>query len=300
MRKDVKFALHQITWGNELLRFLDDAAALGAFSGVETFSSVVNEYRGKEKQFDAELAARGLRLAALYGGGPLHEEAQARKVIEHNLELARFLRDRGADRLVFGPPACRDGEILNRDDFRRLADRLNDLGAQTRKMGILLGIHPHLGTIIESEIDLALIMGMTAPECVYFAPDCAHLAGAGINPADVALTYGDRMIYMHLKDLSPPAGHEIPIQPQAGEAKEAHKVEANETSEAKSKASSEPAPIFCELGRGILDFQVIFRTLGDVGYSGWVTLELDSTMLTPSESTRISLEYLRAQFPGMI
>lgn len=268
-----RLALHMITWGDHLTQFLDDAAALGAFAGVETFATVVERFRGREAEFDAELKRRGLRLVALYGGGALQDPAERARLMEWNLDLARFVRDRGANNLVFGPPArgARD-RALSHGEFRHLADALNLLGERCLAMGVRLGIHPHLGTLIETEAEVSLALGLTDPAVVFFAPDVAHLAGAGMNPGDLIRAYGERVTYLHLKDLTPAA----------------------------RRASDPAAPVFCELGEGIVDLGDVAAALREIHFEGWAALELDASPRGARASVEISLRHLRARLPEFL
>jgi inosose dehydratase len=83
------------------------------------------------------------------------------------------------------------------------------------------------------------------------------------------------MRYMHIKDLR--AGV---IEERRGE----RPVAATET---------ERLPIFCELGRGVIDYGPIMSTLEQVGYGDWITVEIDSATTTPLESLRVCRDYVQ-------
>jgi inosose dehydratase len=53
--------------------------------------------------------------------------------------------------------------------------------------------------------------------------------------------------------------------------------------------------IFCELGKGNVDFAALTATLRRAGYDGWIVVEQDVLpgMGTPAESARRNREYLR-------
>ena len=52
-------------------------------------------------------------------------------------------------------------------------------------------------------------------------------------------------------------------------------------------------PIFFELGKGGVDFPAIKAQLDEIGWRGWLTVELDSSPYRPpKESARISREYI--------
>ena len=54
--------------------------------------------------------------------------------------------------------------------------------------------------------------------------------------------------------------------------------------------------VFCELGRGGIDFSGVLRALDRAGYAGWMVVEQDVLpgMGTPRESALRNLEYLRS------
>jgi len=52
-------------------------------------------------------------------------------------------------------------------------------------------------------------------------------------------------------------------------------------------------PIFFELGKGGVDFPAIKARLDEIGWRGWLTVELDSSPYRPpKESARLSREYI--------
>ncbi len=87
-----------------------------------------------------------------------------------------------------------------------------------------------------------------------FCPDTAHLDAAGGDSAAMIRTYGHRMPYVHLKDYAD------------GE--------------------------FLRLGAGQLDFDGILKALDEVGYDGWITVELDAYDGSKQEAARLSREFL--------
>lgn len=87
-----------------------------------------------------------------------------------------------------------------------------------------------------------------------FCPDTGHLLEAGGDPAALIRLYGSRVRYVHLKDY----GHDD----------------------------------FQPLGRGQVDVPGILAALGEIGYAGWVTAELDAYAGPPKEAAEIALRYL--------
>jgi inosose dehydratase len=54
--------------------------------------------------------------------------------------------------------------------------------------------------------------------------------------------------------------------------------------------------VFCELGKGSVDFRGVLRSLDRTGYAGWIVVEQDVLpgMGTPRESAFRNREYLRS------
>jgi len=139
--------------------------------------------------------------------------------------------------------------------------------------GVLACVHPHLGTESERET----IMELTDPRVVFFCPDTAHLTAAGMDPATMIRRHGDRLRYMHIKDLPGGAGEE------------------RVTAAGDGAAGTEQLPIFCELGRGVIDYGPLMTAIHDVAYDGWITVEIDRSTTTPEECLRVCADYLRQE-----
>jgi inosose dehydratase len=54
--------------------------------------------------------------------------------------------------------------------------------------------------------------------------------------------------------------------------------------------------VFCELGRGSVDFPGVLKALKAIGYAGWIVVEQDVLpgMGTPKESAGRNHEYLKS------
>jgi inosose dehydratase len=122
-------------------------------------------------------------------------------------------------------------------------------------------------------------MQLTDPRYVFFCPDTAHLTAAEIDVPGMIRRYGERMRYMHIKDL------------RAGVIEERRASEGKATG-VKVESGNERLPIFCELGRGIIDYGPIMDALQEVAYTDWITIEIDVSLTTPKESLSICRDYL--------
>lgn len=161
------------------------------------------------------------------------------------------------------------------ETIRSLGKRMNDLGRIAQNHGLLLGYHPHFNNLGETREGLARVLEATDPSLVKLIADVGHLKLGGSDPAEVLRAYGDRLIFLHLKDVRQD------LRELLGKDREAiHKREFH----------------FCEVGTGLVDFPGIVRALQDVKFNGWVIVELDGNEPPaggPDESARRNLAAVR-------
>lgn len=263
-------AVHLITWGKDWRQGLADVSALG-FKGCETFTYLVDEYYDRQAEFEEIMAEHKLRLVALYAGGRLCDPAVTAKELDWNKKVARFLSSMGADRMVLGG-GVRRPEGNSPEDWRLFVDTMHEIGRYCNDLGIKACYHPHLGTIVEKPAEIDRVMEMTNPDLIWMAADCAHIQKGGANPCEVFRKYRDRITYLHIKDLNP--GIEWGQKP-VGE--------------------TEQLPIFTELGRGVIGLKACIKTLKEIDYNGWITVELDKSVIGPMNSLQINKEYLETE-----
>jgi len=265
-----RISCHLITWGNDLLTGMKEASELG-FQACETFTHQALEYENRVEEFRELLGSYDLELSALYGGGRFSDPSKEAEVIAYNTRVAQFLSKLGVDRIVFGPGGPREGKT-SLEGLKQMAKTINEAAKRTYDLGVLACVHPHLGTELQDEDELDAVMEMTDDRYVFFCPDTAHLTAAGMNAAEIIRRYGNRMRYMHLKDLTP---------------------ENPDPSVFTAFSGTEALPIFCELGLGTIDFAPIMQALQDVGYDGWLTVEIDQSTSTPYQSLKQCRDFVQ-------
>jgi inosose dehydratase len=266
----MQVSAHLITWGGEWEAGMRELSTLG-FTACETFTHIALQYEDRVDEFKELLGSHGLRLSALYGGGSFSNPDKRDEVIEHNARVARFLAANGVDRIVFGPGGPRADGGTSREGLEIAARTMEEAAKRCLDVGVKACLHPHLFTEIETRDELDFIMDNTSPEHVGFTPDTAHLTAAGMDVSEVIRTYRDRLDYLHVKDLRPGFDPAMGFTVESG---------------------GEQLPIFCELGVGTIDLPKIFTTLDEIGYDGWVTVEIDQSTTTALESLQICRDYL--------
>jgi inosose dehydratase len=138
-----------------------------------------------------------------------------------------------------------------------------------------LGVHPHLGSQLQSEHELTYIMDHTDPKYVCLVLDTGHIDMAGMDPLAVAKRYGMRVVEYHLKDTA---------AKDRGGAKVVPGPEVNMMTQ----------PYFFPLGTGGVDFVALKQHLDGIGWRGFLNVELDtSPWRPPMESARISARYIQ-------
>ncbi|MFI1013171.1 sugar phosphate isomerase/epimerase family protein [Streptomyces sp. NPDC020965] len=214
----------QVPWR----RFLDEVAEagyewieLGPYGYLPSDPAVLAE----------ETARRGLKVSAgTVFTGLHHGPAVWEKTWAHVADIAALTRAMGADHLVVIPSFWRDdktGRVL--EDSTLTPAQWRDLAAQTERLGravrehygLRIVVHPHADTHIDSEDNVSRFLDATDPELVSLCLDTGHYAYCGGDSVRLIETYGERIGYLHLKQVDPEilAGviaDEVPFGPAVG------------------------------------------------------------------------------------
>ena len=155
----------------------------------------------------------------------------------------------------------------NPEMLDKICEISNRLGEYAKGKGVTVCFHPHFGTCVFSQSDIDYFAAHTKPEYVSFCLDTAHTALAGINPAALIRQYGDRIAFMHLKDVD---------------------TYALSKAEGREKMAS-----FRALGHGTVDFPAVKAALEEAGFDGVLCVELDRPEVCNFHSAEVSRIYLR-------
>ena len=140
-------------------------------------------------------------------------------------------------------------------DWQRLTHGLNVVGDYLKSQGIQLVYHHHLGTVIESQVDVERLMDNTSGD-VGLLLDFGHLRGADGDPLAIAKRYSDRIHHVHCKDLRFPV------------------LEAVRNRD-KSFLNGVLDGMFTVPGDGDIDFLPALTHLCEQGYQGWLVVEAE-------------------------
>jgi sugar phosphate isomerase/epimerase len=104
-----------------------------------------------------------------------------------------------------GRPAARDHKPTA-DDWKWLADQLNDIGGKVQKEGFMLGFHNHNTEFVQTEdgkIPYDILVQGTDPKLVHFQLDVGNLTFGGGDAYHFLSAYPDRYFSLHIKDFQP-------------------------------------------------------------------------------------------------
>tara|TARA_Y100000588_G_C14150374_1_gene880274 strand:- start:574 stop:1428 length:855 start_codon:yes stop_codon:yes gene_type:complete len=267
-----RLSCHQITWGRELDKALEDISHYG-YRGTETFATVVDDFAGREDELRHKFKSHNLQLTALYGGGDMHIAGKEQEIIDWNIKIAKFIQSMGADRLVLGPGRPRPEGGPTKQHIKTMAAVATEIASASLDYGVITGIHPHWNTPVQERDEISSIFDAVDTDLVKMVLDPAHIAKANADPVEVCETYGDIITYVHIKDYSPDLDTE----------------EAN-TPDIQGNAPS--LAFFSELGEGIVDTPGFVNQLRKNNYDGWLTIELDRTQTSPRQSLENNTRYL--------
>jgi len=114
---------------------------------------------------------------------------------------------------------------------------------------------------------------VTDPSYVGWCLDCGHLAYGGGDTLKMLQEHGDRVRYVHIKDVD-------------------KKVLQRSKDENWSFQEALEGFIFAPLGEGIARIPEVIQALEDHRYDGWLVVEQDTTPADPTEVAQQNRMYL--------
>ena len=129
-------------------------------------------------------------------------------------------------------------------------------GAVKEKNGMCTVFHHHCAGFVETPLEIDTLMQRTDPDLLGLCLDTGHYAFGGGDPVKALEKYYNRIWHIHFKDYAPEVGRQV--------------AERN-----LDYFEAVEAGVFCELGKGSVDFNSVVEILKDKGYDGWIVVEQD-------------------------
>ncbi|KAB7677603.1 MULTISPECIES: myo-inosose-2 dehydratase [Plesiomonas] len=265
----VQLGINPLTWTN------DDLPSLGAETPLETCLSegklagfegfeLGNKFPRQASLLGPILARHQLKLVSGWYSGELLTRSVEEEIaaVQDHLTL---LRELGANVMVFCEVTdCIHGKqqvpVNQRPHFpaERWAEygaKLTEFARYTQSQGVQIAYHHHMGTMIETEQDIDLLMQHTGEE-VGLLLDTGHLTFAGVDPVAVAARWAKRINHVHCKDVRPAVLAEVKNKKM-------------------SFLNAVLAGVYTVPGDGCVDYPAVFRELKRVNYQGWLVVEAE-------------------------
>jgi inosose dehydratase len=246
----------------------------------------------------AELAARRVVMLGAFVPVALKDRAAHEPGVANALKTARLLAAVATDPAPYLVLADNNGSVPERTlnagrvtpsmglsdaEWQVFAEGANLVArAVFAETGLRTVFHHHCAGYVETPDEIARLLDLTDPSALGLVFDTGHYAFGSGDPAAVDITaalnrYRGRIWYIHFKDCQP-------------------EVAAASRANGWDYFQSLRHGVFCELGRGAVDFPAVLQWLKATGYTGYTLVEQDILpgMGTPAESARRNREYLRS------
>ncbi len=128
--------------------------------------------------------------------------------------------------------------------------------AVREQTGLRSVFHHHCAGFVETPHEVDRLLQLTDPELLGLCLDTGHYAFGGGDPVAAVGRYGRRIRHVHFKDC---------------DARVADLSRRNSWDYFESVRRG----IFCELGKGSVDFPAVLSALRETGYDGWAVVEQD-------------------------
>ena len=235
------------------------------------------------------LAEHALTLIGGVVFRPFHDPAAWDEVMDAATRTCRALTAHGARELVLidsisprrAPTAGRaaEAEQMGAAEWAAFRDRIATVAKMgTEEYGLRVSIHAHAAGFIDFEPELERLLNEVDEATLKICFDTGHHSYAGFDPVAFMRRHVGRIAYMHFKDIDP-------------------QVKARAIANRTGFYDACGQGIFCNLGKGDVDFPAVRQVLLDAGYEGWCTVEQDcdpTLDVSPIDDARANRDYLQS------
>lgn len=241
-----------IPWGETIKEHMPEILHLLASQGYQGVETGMRHFDATDPGRYRELYTEsGVTPLGLHSGGQFWKPEAAEEEREKLWDAITFARAVGFRHLVVS--GNKEESVIS---MKEAAATYAELGRRCREAGLSFAYHNHNWELANDAAILDTLVVSTEPDEVSLVLDVAWAHLGGIEIGTLLERYGDRVAYLHIKDVQ--------------------------------------GSRFCELGRGEMDLPAILKLARTHGIA-WLVVEQDYTDLTAEESMRINREYLRRQ-----
>jgi inosose dehydratase len=289
---DIKLGIAPINWCN------DDDPNLGkeisfeqciremARAGYEG-TELGNKYPREIPVLKEALSNQGLQLSSAWFSTYFTEPERYEETLSRFLEHMSFMKAMGAKFVNI----CECGHAIQGTDlpvisphkpefseaqWTSLIQGIHVLGRIAHDHHMNLVYHYHAGTGVYYEHEIDYLMEHTSPALHSLLLDTGHAVFAGVEPLSLVKKYGERIRYVHLKDIRAEILKQV-------------------KSEKMNFMDAVRAGVFTVPGDGCIDFTPVFNALRECQYKGWMIVEAeqDPSKAPPLEYAQKAMMYLK-------
>ena len=266
-KKSYSLGYSAITWGGQDEQAIQEISALG-FKGIQLRANSFSKYKDNPSALKAILDSSGLQLCMFSSGNVEIDPAKVEASIAQHVKHATFVKALGGTSIQLTNSLRKKGVKPEDKDLIRLAEVMNEIGAQTKKLGIQATYHNHMDQLGETPEEVDLLVQHMDPSKIKLLLDVAHYFQGGGNPANAVLKYQKVIHSLHVKDVR----------------------------------QTEPRYRFVELGQGKVNLEEVFANLDKIKFKGFAIVELDAVPdpgKTPLSCAQTSKQFLKdtIQYP---
>ena len=284
----IQLAVAPIAWSNSDLPELGGETSLetclresreAGFTGTET---------GVKYPLDAEilgplLETHGLQLASGWFSGTLRE-CSVEQEFENLRQMLTTFKALNAPVVIYAETSgsvqsqqnipVSQKPVMPDAEFPEYGRKLTEVADRMADFGVRMSYHHHMGTVIETEREIDLLMENTGTS-VGLLIDTGHLGFTNADIEAVTRCYGSRINHVHCKDIR----QEIFKQVREKDL---------------SFLDAVLEGVFTVPGDGFIDFENFAKVLAEIDYSGWVVVEAeqDPEKANPLKYSRMGYQHL--------
>ena len=274
----IKIANAPCSWG--VLEF----ELTGKAAGFEQVLDEIREtgYQGSElgdwgfmpvvpTELKKELSNRSLSMVGAFVPVFMKDRSKHKAGAESALKTAKLMADAGFPD-AFIVLADENGTVkertlnagrvsasmgLTNDEWKVFAEGANLVAREVKeKTGLRTVFHHHCAGYVETPGEINNLLALTDPSFVGLVLDMGHYMFGGGDPLVALKKHAGRIWHIHFKDCQP-------------------EIAAKSRIEKWDYFKSVGSGVFCELGKGAVDFPSIVKELHEQKYSGWIVVEQD-------------------------
>ena len=178
--------------------------------------------------------------------------------IQHTIDSIRLASKLGARSISTEPGGPLDG-MKEEEALKIFVDGIHRVAKYAEEEGVYLLIEPEPALLIETSTQMKKFFAMMESDWVALNCDLGHFFCVGENPADVTLDMIEWIKHFHLEDISSDRKHE-------------HLM----------------------LGDGAMDIPNIVKTIRNIPYRDFITIELYPYQTNPVDTAKKTYDYLNA------